>query len=625
MGRKSRTVSGKKQPGWPKLMFVLLAAFCLLILPVVHSKIVLDITLIPRLLALYIFLTAITLIFSLKEIYAQLDFGVLRTALFPLWAGYLVLSAFSLLFAINPSAGYFDLFKIFSTLLLMVYATLIMLNTPGWPLRLSRFFIIGALISLAIGYFQYITELGPGFHDRFVVASLKGLMSNINLYASYLMLLLPFLLYGAVFLKKTWRMLAIVALTLNLFMIFLLQTRAAYLGIMVSLPLTLIISLIAWRQLRIPGKLRNILGIVLLGGTLSLAGIYVVLPKDNIYISRFHSIFTDTDNPRLTIWNITGKMIADHPLTGIGAGNFPINLQSYYGEYDLGQLDATNWVRPHNDYLWVLSEKGVFALLIFLAFFGMAFYYILRILKGETEYEHKWLAIFIFMGLTSYMVNAFFDFPLERINQQAILALFIASLVAMAHGLKQHAKPVKIPSRYLVIPVLLILLLGIKYSAEAIRVEKYVRIAREANTSEQWREMLDAGQKARSPWRNLDPLAVPVPFFEAYAHSRLGNNQLSLQAFLEAESQNPFRKYISTNIGVLYLRSGKYDQAIAYFEKSLSMYPKDTETLNFLADTYFVQDKFEEALNVLERIPEEERTDNINILYNHLKDTLSTR
>lgn len=625
MGRKSRTISGKKQPGWPRLMFVLLSAFCLLILPLVHSKSVLDITLIPRLLALYVFLTAFALAFSLKDVYSQLEFGVLRSAIFPLWTGYLIVSAFSLFFAINPSAGLFDLFKIFSTLMLMVFATLIFLKTPGWPLRLSKFFIAGALISLAIGYFQYITELGFGFHDRFTVASLKGLMSNINLYASYLMLLLPFLLYGAVFLEKTWRTLAIVAVLLNLLMIFLLQTRAVYLGIMVSLPITLIISLVAWRQLHIPKKLRNILGIVLLGGTLSLAGVYTMLPKDNIYISRIHSIFTDKENPRLMIWDITARMIEDHPLTGIGAGNFPINLQSYYGEFDLSQLDSTNWVRPHNDYLWVLSEKGVVALLLFLAFFGMAFYYIWLIVKRETEYGHKWLAIAIFMGLTSYMVNAFFDFPLERINQQAILALFIASLVAMSYGLKPDGSHAKTPSRYWIIPVLLLLSVGLKYNAEAVRVEKNVRIAREANISEQWRTMLDAGQKARTPWRNLDPMAVPVPFFEAYAHTRLGNDPLALKAFLEAERQNPYRKYISTNIGVIYLRNGKYDQAIEYFEKTLSMYPKDTEALNYLADAHFVQDNFEEALNALERISEEERTDNINILYNILKDTLSTK
>jgi O-antigen ligase len=617
MGKHTRKTSVRQAAKWPDQLFLLLAGFITTVLPFIHSKEVMDISLMPRLLSLIFFLIVIVLIFYINNIYRQLDLSVLRKSVFPIYGGFLLVSAISLFFATNVTAGFFDLFKLFSFLVLLAFASLILLKTAHWPTRLSQFFVVGTLMILAMGYYQYLTELGPGFHDRFVVAALKGLMSNINLYASYLMMMVPFLIYGVIYLKKAWRTMAIIALLANLFMIFLLQTRAVYMGLMVGFVLTLVVSLIAWKQLSITKKIRNMLGIAFIGGAIALSGLFMALPKDNIYVSRISSMFSDTENPRLMIWEITGKMIADHTVTGVGAGNFAVRLQGYYGGYDFSTID-TNWLRPHNDYLWVLSEKGLLGGILFLLFFGMAIYYAIFIIRSEAEQKHKWLAVMLFFGITSYMINAFFDFPLERINHQAVLALYLASLVSMVHLQTPGNKPLTVPRNYLLIPVLLLLMVGVRYTTESIRVEKQVAIARAANASEQWRVMLEAGQKAQSSWRTLDALAVPVSFFEAFAHFRLGNNEQSLQAFFDAYAKNPYRKYILNNIGVIYLQSGRYEEAEVYFKKTLHMYPNDIETITYVAESFVVREMYPEALQTLEQIPAESRSDRLNILYNHL-------
>ncbi len=620
MGRKAMKKKEQNTKTWPRLFFVF-AGFSLIVLPLIHSEKVMDPTLAPRLFAWTIFLLLTTLVFSAKNLFKQLDFSVLRNPLFAIFLLIFLLSLISLFFAVNASAGFYDQVKTFSTMVYLAFACFLILNTPKWPLRLTKIFIVASLVILLIGYAQYLIDLGFGFHPRHEMIKLTGLMSNVNLYASYLMMMLPFVIYGIIVLDKNWRVLAIVSLTFLLLMIFLLQTRAVYLGILVGIPASLVLLIIHYKQFHVAASIRNGLALSLIGGGLAFAIVLITAPEDNFYVSRMRSIFTDTENPRLSVWGATSKMFADHPFTGVGAGNFTVKVQYYYGDYDLpeGQI---NWMRPHNDFLWVLSEKGVFALMAYLALFALAFYYIWIIIRGDSGHANKWLSLCLFMGLVAYLVNAFFDFPLERVNHQIVLSLYLASLISIVHQLKPNNRPLQLSRPYFIIPLLVLLLVATKFGHEHITQEKHVGMARNANVSQRWDLMLDAAQRAKTPWKTLDALAVPVSFFEGFAYTKLGDGHKALQAFTEAYRQNPHRKYILNNMGVLYMQNEQYDTGIRFFLETLYMFPRDIQTLNYLADAYVIKEQYQEALEMLERIPEEHRTGSILILYAHIKEML---
>ncbi len=621
MGRKALKHKKKDSRLWPGLFFVFFG-FSLIILPMIYSEKVMDPTLAPRLFAWNSLLFLTTLVFINKTRFHQLDFSVLRNPLFGVFFLLFILGMGSLLFAINASAGFYDQVKTFSTLVFLTLASFLFLKTPGWPIRLTRFFIVGSLIVLLVGYIQYLTELGFGFHSRGDIVRLTGMMSNVNLYANYVLLMIPFIIYGVVVFRTHWRMLAIISLVLSVLMIFLLQTRAVYLAILVGTAITMVFLILKYKQFGLPASISKGMAVILVGGGLAFAGILIMTPEDNIYVSRVRSIFTDTENPRLSVWGATREMIADHPFTGVGAGNFTIKVQHYYGNYTFDQAHE-NWIRPHNDYLWVLSEKGVFGLLAFLMIFALAFYYIWSIVRSETNRAEKILALCIFGGLTAYMVNSFFDFPLERVNHQIILAIYLAGIIALHHQIKPANKPLMVSRNIFILPLLVLLLTGTKFAYEHINQEKYVSIARNANASEQWDRMLDAAQRAQTPWKTLDALAVPVYFFEGFAYTRLGDGNRALHAFAEAYRHNPHRKYITNNLGVLHMQNEQYATAIRFFEETLHMYPRDIQTLNYLADAFVLTEQYQEALDMLDRIPEEQRTGRLLILYTHVKEQLN--
>lgn len=612
----------KKQPPTQSLtvLFLLLAGFTILVLPFITSNAALDISLYPRLLALSVFLVVFSLAMLHKRFVDQLDYSVLKKAVFPVYAAFCVVSILSLAFALNVTAGFFDVTKVIVFLVLMAVASLVFLASPGWQHKLTKMIILASLMTLAVGYYEYIDKLGFGVFPRWRLNAMKGLMSNVNLYANALMLLVPLVTYGLILLKKGWRLLAALALAGLLLMILLLQTRATYVGIMAGIGAIILVIILYYKDLTLPRKVRNFLAL----GTFVAVAVFSLLVltagDDNRVANRFKSIFDSSrDGGRTLIWEITGEMIGDHLLTGVGAGNYALVIQSYYGGYEFGDIQR-NWMRPHNDFLWVFSEKGILGILLFLLFFILGFYYASKIIKSNAPLPDKWMAVFAASGLVSYMVNSVFDFPLERINQQVYLALFMAILVTFYHQIHPEKKPVIFKHKnFFPMLAMAVLLPGTLYSYKALEQEKRIHRARSFQRAERWADMLEATRAAKTPWKTLDPLAVPLDYFEGFALSKLGNIEEAVKSFELAVKQNPHRKYTQNNLANAYISLGENDKAISHANKTLEMIPNDVEALSLLATAYYQQNLYQESLEALERIREEDLTAALRGNIRHLK------
>lgn len=607
---RQRGRSRKKKAGftWPDI-FPFLCGFALLVLPLIHSDSVMDPSLMPRYMAWLLFIAILTLVLLKKELFQQLDLSVLRNKVFLFFTIYLAISVISMSFALNITAGYFDLFKSFASVVFLAFCSLVFLNTEGWMVRLSKFFILGSLLALLTGYYQYFNELGIGLHSRHEMLRITGRMSNVNLYANYLFMLFPLVVYGLFVLKSAWRVLAFTALVLTLTMIILLQTRAAYLAMGAGVMFFLLVMALSYKSLHIPVRIKNTILLLGLGGFLAASALVVIAPGDHVIASRVRSIFSG-DDPRLLVWRASIDLIADQPLTGVGAGNFPIRVQQYYGVVDFGNSE-TNWLRPHNDYIWVLAEKGVFGLMAYLSVFVVVFLLSWKAIHHHHSMQGRYLALLIASGIFGTLVNAFFDFPLERINHQVVLMMMMAGIITLAHQISPPRKQLSVNKNILLATIFVACLGGILHASASIKVEKQVRMARNASASRQWDEAIRAAQKAKTPWRTLDALAVPVSFFEAFALTQKGDTRGALQAFLEAYRHNPYRKYITNNIGILYMQSGKPEKAIGFFQKSLEMYPRDIESQTYLIEAYVVLERYDQAVEIIDRIAEEKLPDSL--------------
>lgn len=77
-------------------------------------------------------------------------------------------------------------------------------------------------------------------------------------------------------------------------------------------------------------------------------------------------------NLRVTVWRAGLRMIQEHPLTGIGSGQFKKRVVGYEDRGEQAQLIA------HNTYVELAAELGIPALLLFLGILGFSLYQLQR-------------------------------------------------------------------------------------------------------------------------------------------------------------------------------------------------------------------------------------------------------
>lgn len=600
--------------------FVLVALNCLV------DNAAIDVTLIPRLLAVLVFLLVSVVVVSVPRISRLLDFSVLGEPVIPLFAGSLLVTVGSLLVAVNVSAGFTDVFRTLATFLTLCLSCLLLPIVPRWQEQLLRVIVVAGLVAVAVGCYEIVTKLGLGIHGRRAMEQITALMSSVNLYAGILVLILPWCLCAAVVLRGAWRGLAAVAAGSVLVMILLLQSRAAWLAVLAGSAAAVCVILFDAERFNLSRRARNRLAAACLAGLVALAGGIATAPADNFFAQRFRSIFVAPADPaalpreggRLMIWGITSRMIADHPLTGVGAGNFTVRLHEYFDADDLDFSNVhTNWVQPHNDFLWVFVEKGVLGIVLFVGCFVAAFASIRTILRSDAPPNDCWLALAVVMGLTSYITLSSFDFPLERINHQTYFALLLAVVTVLKHAVQPAAGGFPAPGtarlgRLVVVPLVVAALgLGITYSLAAVQQEKDVIVARRAFGQKKWEEMLAAAKRARTPWKTLDPLVSPVAFLEGMAHVQLGHVPEGIECLEQALIDNPNRMYVINNLGILYASTGRFDEAIECFSLAANRYPHRIEPFNNLASCLLETGRPAEALELLEQIPDELLSDGI--------------
>jgi O-antigen ligase len=82
---------------------------------------------------------------------------------------------------------------------------------------------------------------------------------------------------------------------------------------------------------------------------------------------------------RLSFWQVAWNMAMFRPLTGFGLGTYHLAYNSF-------RLDDKWWsMFAHNNYLQIWAESGVFALLSFLAFFLVSFFFALKEIKNVNQ------------------------------------------------------------------------------------------------------------------------------------------------------------------------------------------------------------------------------------------------
>ncbi|AYD39804.1 O-antigen ligase family protein [Clostridium fermenticellae] len=253
-------------------------------------------------------------------------------------------------------------------------------------------YIVCTIIMSVFGIVQYFTkfELNKNFvkTDGFLGRpKVTVSLDNANNFGAFLVLaifpIIMLMIYVKGIKKKAFYLLLSLALAMNIVFCY---SRNAMLGFVIGL---VVLAIIYSLKLIVP-----------IGG---LGILMFLIPQIG---SRIMDIGNSSENfTRLKLWKTAWYMIKDHPIRGVGNGNFVSLYDSYVAKYHELYIYYDYKRFPcHNSYLKIQSELGIFGTIFFISILINA---LIRIKKLTDSLEDKFLKYFytgFFASVIAFLV-----------------------------------------------------------------------------------------------------------------------------------------------------------------------------------------------------------------------------
>jgi len=245
-------------------------------------------------------------------------------------------------------------------------------QTRGWR---DQRVIYGAILAAGcvLSIYGILQHFGLDLSGLAILRQTGRVFSSFRnpiFFGGYLALIIPLLLCAATYTRRGVRWAAIVGLATALAALYFTFTRAAWLGTAGGSVLFLVL---VWRV----GGGRQV--IRLLGGLLSagvIAACIAALPTASVSeqqhdvqtdLSTLTAVSNSRNDGRLAIWEISLRMISDHPLVGVGLDQMGSVFEDYRTER-FNAAEGTERIadRAHSDPMHLAVVAGVPAAVLYL-------------------------------------------------------------------------------------------------------------------------------------------------------------------------------------------------------------------------------------------------------------------
>lgn len=273
----------------------------------------------------------------------------------------------SLLVAKDRTLAGFEIALVAELTLLFIYVASTV-RTEGDIHFIVVMLLVGLALESLVALAIYAT--GGGFHIAGIVSHARaqqpgggayrvgGTVGSVNEAGSYFAFMTIVAL--AVFFSASGglRRLALCSAVAGLIALVATLSRGGWIAFAVGITV-LMFGLRGPRHLRIPRS-------ALVGTAVVLT--LAVIPLAGVVSARLTGSDHGAAAGRVPLMELAGRMIEDHPLTGVGANNFVVALPNY-----VDARFSADWITTvHNKYLLVWSEAGIGALIAFLLLIGGA-------------------------------------------------------------------------------------------------------------------------------------------------------------------------------------------------------------------------------------------------------------
>ena len=332
-----------------------------------------------------------------------------------------------------------------------------------------------------------------------------------------------------------------------------------------------------------------------IGIVLFLGSGYAIMKLTNRYdafLAEINRTIDFTPEARYKLYNSSLQLIADHPFFGVGPGNW----KTVIWEYDLykGSLGTAFAQRPHNDFLWVFAEGGIFAGISYI----LLFLILLRdsyLLHKNSKDEDRILYSLLFSCFLGYGFISFFDFPMERFSHNIIF--FVLASFVIAKKIKETKTITPTGLKFLLIGIsfFAVYVANIRYQGE-IHAANAIHYKSKGN----WNYVIKAIDKAYNPvYYEMENTSTPLLWYRGVAYFNQQRYELALKDFQAAYEVNPYHVHVLNNLATSWQIKGDSDKAKKYYREVFKVIFTFKEARVNLGAILFNEKKYMEALDVI--------------------------
>jgi len=298
--------------------------------------------------------------------------------------------------------------------------------------------LIAALYAISQHFgFDFINYQGVKFADwRFKLYSTFG---NPDFLANYLVMIFPVGIGLYLSLDKFLKKLAFLfALAIVYYALLITFSIGAFIGLASAVIFAFLLIVFEWIRFKNfvsrKGLISSLAVLVLVLGLIS-----AYLPAVMLRASLSQVWRSGLEN-RMIAYRAAYRMMGDHPVRGVGIGNFKLKFPEYRGKYlrikqecfDTTLLDKERHLNVHNDFAQIWVETGIFGAIIFCLILVLIFKDGISLYLDCFEYKKKLFLGSLLCGLVAFLAHAAVSFPMHVVPDALMFWVLTGLLFSQA-------------------------------------------------------------------------------------------------------------------------------------------------------------------------------------------------
>jgi O-antigen ligase/tetratricopeptide (TPR) repeat protein len=582
----------------------------LIIIPLTKSQLVIDPALLPKQLLFSLF----TLVLSFFVLFDNAGKkNIVSTSgyfIFILIGIFILISSVSIFNAINQGEAIAEWLRTSNNLILIPlgYFALKKTNQTDLIKFLSIAVSVVTLIVVLSGLFRFAGLLISEEYGHQLTYKINVTFGHRNLYSQFLLLCMPFILMGIILFKTRLRLFLIILSFFIVLLITVLLTKSVWISLIAAIVQTFILGVFLIRDKKIKKHIipASIFFVAIIISTIILIKLTSVetFTKQTYFIENYKH---GSSLERVNLWEKSLQIFKESPVFGIGQAGWKIYIPKY-GTKEMHSSEGNiHFQRPHNDFLWILTENGIIALFLYLIIIGAFYFYAFSNLFKVKTFKDKALSITLLFGLTSFLIISFFSFPKERVEHTfyfyTILILILLTQ-REENKVKKNISPLAI-KRIVVITAIILSAATLVVTTIRIKSEIHTLNALELKSKSSWKGVIKEVNKAESYFYKTDPTATPLCWYSGSAYFNLGDKKNAYDQFKKAYTIHPNHVHVLNNLATSYELNGLHDSAIVLYKRAIKISPGFVDPYLNLCAVYFNTGQIDLAYEILMKIDPE--------------------